>query len=236
MREKWLPFERDSAAFLGFAPVFIFLNFRLALKYCSSLLLPNSWKAGHGEHFFPGPFLGKQIVSWRKGDVQKPKDLKLGRNRITVTQSNHRSALTGQPGGFFFPHHPMIMKKEGKQVRVSGWEVYAIRALLCIEDDSWHPYQKGWVHWKLLKSGAWNCLDSFKKSCLSSSKCKIGLEDIPRTNFLLSFQVYVPACVKMAWGPALKCQIVLNDIFHFGMLMFSGLTQRFGGVENQKTK
>lgn len=130
----------------------------------------------------------------------------------------------------------MIMKKEGKQVRIGGWEVYAIRALLCIENDSWHPYQKGWVHWKLLKSGAWNCLDSFKKACLSSSKCKIGLEDIPRTNFLLSFQVYVPACVKMAWGPALKCQIVLNDIFHFGMLMFSSLTQRFDSAENQKTK
>lgn len=234
MREKWLPFERDSAAFLGFAPVFIFLNFRLAWSTAAASFSLIAEKQDMGNIFFPGPFLGKQIVSWRKGDVQKPKDLKLGRKRITVTQSNHRSALIGQPGGVLY--HPMIMKKEGKQVRVSGWEVYAIRALLCVEDDSWHPYQKGWVHWKLLKSGAWNCLDSFKKSCLSSSKCKIGLEDIPRTNFLLSFQVYVPACVKMAWGPALKCQIVLNDVFHFGMLMFSGLTQRFDGVENQKTK
>jgi len=120
MREKWLPFERDSAAFLGFAPVFIFLNFRLALKYCSSLLLPNSWKAGHGEHFFPGPFLGKQIVSWRKGDVQKPKDLKLGRNRITVTQSNHRSALTWQPGGFFFPSPPYDNEKR-REASESKW-------------------------------------------------------------------------------------------------------------------
>lgn len=91
--------------------------------------------------------------------------------------------------------------------------------------DSWHPYLKSWAHWKLPKSGAWNCLDSFKKSCLSSCKCKIGIEDIPRSNFLLHFQVYVPACAKMAWGPALRCQIVLNCIFHFGMLMFSSLTQ-----------
>lgn len=116
-------------------------------------------------------------------------------------------------------------EKEGRQVRVGGRGVYTTRESPCIEADSWHPYLKGWVHWKLPKSGAWNCLDSFKKSCLSSCKCKIGIEDIPRSNFLLHFQAYVPACAKMAWGPALRCQIVLNCIFHFGMLMFSSLTQ-----------
>lgn len=214
-----------SSTSLAFGPVFIFLNIKLILNYSVIFLVPGGWKEGTWEHGVSSS--KRKIVSSTEGDNQK--------TERWAEMWQHKASLNCW---YWTQGHPTVdppscvvslstlwlgVGREASERRWTGGLHY--RESPCIEADSWHPYLKGWVHWKLPKSGAWNCLDSFKKSCLSSCKCKLRIEDIPRSNFLLHFQVYVPACAKMAWGPARRCQIVLNCIFHFGMLMFSSLTQ-----------
>jgi len=95
-------------------------------------------------------------VSSRKGDLLATRRPKAGQrydNSKQLQNCSYCTERTVQKISMLCLHHhvfivspPCDKEKEGRQVRVGGREVYTTRESLCIEDDSWHPYLKGWVH------------------------------------------------------------------------------------------